>query len=70
MTVDIESDIPKEVIARHPNATGEYIDLLLGALRRGDYQMDEIRKIFDELKAAGLAEDIAKKIQDSLRALE
>ena len=68
--IDIEQDIPKEFITLHTDATGEYLNLILQTLRRGDDQIKEVQKIFTELLAAGLSEGIAKKIRDSLIALE
>lgn len=68
--IDVEEDIQKEFITLHTDATGEYLNLILQTLQRGDYQIKEVQKKFDALLAAGLAGEITKKIRDSLTALE
>ncbi|GAT32392.1 hypothetical protein TSACC_2790 [Terrimicrobium sacchariphilum] len=68
--VDLETDFPAEYKAQYTDATGRYLNLLLGALRRGDHRIAEIRKIYGELLALGLSEDVSRSILDSLSRLE
>ena len=69
MMVDVEKEITIDYKRDLSDAAGEYLDLLLGALRRGDHQIDSIRHLLDELIELGLSQQIVRKIRDSLAKL-
>jgi len=68
--VNLERDIPVEYKSLYTEATGKYLNLLLGSMGRGDHRIATIRKIYEELLARGLPEDVSRDIRDSLRRLE
>ncbi len=68
--VDLKTDLPAEYKSQYTDATGRYLNLLLGALRRGDHRIAEIRNIYQELLAFELSADVSRDIRDSLSRLE
>ena len=70
MTVDVKEEITIDYKRDFTDAAGEYVNLLIGALRRGDdHHINSILELLDELIEHGLSQQIVRKILDSLAKL-